>query len=127
MRVVLATILGFIVGNAVNFAIINLGMPVPVQEGVDQYEALREMMDSFTTMDYMIPLAAHIFGILTGLIVARLICKTSNVPIYIIGGLHMVGTVINLFLIPAPTWFIMVDLFLPILIIIYFLRTKKRK
>lgn len=127
MRVVLGTILGLIVGNAVNFAIVNLGMTVPAQEGADQYETIRAMMDSFTTIDYMIPLAAHIFGVLSGLIVARLICKTSNVPIYIIGGLHMVATVINLFFIPAPTWFVLIDLILPIVIIIYFLRTKKSK
>jgi len=64
---------------------------------------------------------------LAGLIVARLICNTSNIPIYIIGGLHMVATVINVIWIPAPTWFIIVDLVLPILIILYFLRTKKKK
>ena len=127
MRVVLATIIGFIVGNGVNFAIINLCMPVQVEAGADQYEAMLEMMNSFTAMDYMIPLAAHVFGILAGLIVARLICKTSNIPIYIIGGLHMVGTVINIFMIPAPSWFIVVDLILPILIILYFLRTKRNK
>lgn len=127
MRVVLATIIGFIVGNGVNMAIINFGMPVQVETGGDQYEAMLEMMKSFTAMDYMIPLAAHVFGILAGLIVARLICKTSNIPIYIIGGLHMVGTVINIFIIPAPSWFIVVDLILPILIILYFLRTKRKK
>ena len=127
MRVVLATIIGLVVGNGINMAIISFGMPVQVEAGADQYEAMLEMMKSFTTMDYMIPLAAHVFGILGGLIVARLICKTSNIPIYIIGILHMVGTVINIFMIPAPSWFIVVDLILPIIIILYFLRTKKRK
>lgn len=127
MRIVLATIVGLIVGNGVNMAIISFGMPVQIETGADQYEALLEMMKSFTAMDYMIPLAAHIFGILTGLIAARLICKTSNIPIYIVGGLHIVGTVINIFMIPAPGWFIVVDLILPILIILFFLRTKKSK
>lgn len=127
MKVILATIIGLIVGNGVNLAIINFGMPTQVEAGVDQYEAMLEMMKSFTAMDYMIPLAAHVFGILVGLIIARLICKTSNVPIYIIGGLHMFATVINIFIIPAPSWFIVVDLILPILIILYFLRTKRNK
>lgn len=125
MRVFLATLIGLIVGNGVNMAIISFGMPVPVETGADQYEAMLEMMKSFTAMDFMIPLAAHIFGILAGLLVARLICKTSNIPIYIIGGLHMLGTIINIFMIPAPSWFIIVDLILPVIIILYFLRTKK--
>ena len=127
MRVVLATIIGLIAGYLVNFAIINLGMSVPVAPGEDPYEAIQAAAKSFTTMDFMVPLVAHVLGILIGLFLARLICKTSNVPIYIIGGLHLLGTVVNWILIPAPTWFMAVDLGLPILIIIYFLRTKKRK
>lgn len=127
MRIVLATIIGLIVGNGINMAIISFGMPVQVEAGADQYEAIREMMKSFTVVDFMIPLAAHVLGILAGLIVARLICKTSNIPIYIIGALHILGTIVNIFMIPAPTWFIIVDLILPIIIIVYFLRTKKSK
>lgn len=127
MRKVLSTIIGFIVGNAVNFGIINMGMSVPMKEGQDPYEAINEAMKDFTTMDFMVPLAAHVLGVFVGLFVARLICKTSNVPIYIIGGLHLLGTIVNWIWIPAPTWFMAIDLGLPILIIIYFLRTKKRK
>ena len=55
MKVILATVIGLIVGNGVNLAIINFGMPTQVEAGVDQYEAMLEMMKSFTTMDYMIP------------------------------------------------------------------------
>ncbi len=127
MRVVLATILGFIAGNAVNMSIIRFGIPVKVELGGDENAALLKVMESFTAMDYLIPLSAHVFGILVGLSVARLICRTSNIPIYIIGGLHMVGTVIVSFMIPAPVWFNIVDLILPILIILYFLRTKRKK
>ena len=107
--------------------ILQVCMPVKVEEGGDQYAAMLEMIESFTAVDYLIPLAAHVFGVLAGLIVARLICRTSNVPIWIVGGLHMLGTVVNIFMIPAPTWFIIVDLVLPIIIILYFLRTKKKK
>lgn len=127
MRIALATILGLVASWGVNMGILQFFMPVKVEEGVDQYAAMLEMIESFTAVDYLIPLAAHVFGVLAGLIVARLICKTSNIPIWIVGGLHMLGTVVNIFMIPAPTWFIIVDLVLPILIILYFLRTKKSK
>lgn len=126
MKVVLATIIGLIVSSGLNMTILSFGMPVHVEAGGDQYEAIIEMMKSFTVMDYMVPLAAHVFGVLAGLIVARFICRTSNLPIYIIGGLHMIGTIINLFMIPAPGWFVVLDLILPILIILYFLRTKRK-
>lgn len=127
MRIVLATILGLAASWAVNMGILMTFMTVEVEPGADQYEAMLKVFEKFTAVDYLVPLAAHVFGILGGLIVARLICKTSNVPIYIIGGLHMLATVYNIFVIPAPTWFIIVDLVLPIIIILYFLRTKKRK
>lgn len=127
MRVVLATILGFIAGNVVNMSIIRFGIPVKVEPGGDENAALLKVMESFTAMDYLIPLSAHVLGILVGLSVARLICRTSNIPIYIIGGFQMVGTVIVSFIIPAPIWFNIVDLILPILIILYFLRTKRNK
>lgn len=127
MKIVLATILGIVASWGVNMGILQVFMPVKVEEGADQYAAMLEMIGSFTAVDYLIPLSAHVFGVLAGLIVARLICKTSNVPIYIIGGLHMLATVINIFMIPAPVWFIIADLVLPIIIILYFLRTKKSK
>lgn len=127
MRVVLATIIGLIAGNLVNSAIINLGISVPVAPGEDAFEAIRAAAKHFTTMDFMVPLAAHVLGIFVGLVIARLICKTSNIPIYIISILHLLGTLVMWILIPSPTWFMAVDLGLPILIIIYFLRTKKRK
>lgn len=125
MRVVLATIIGLIVGNVVNMGIITLFITVDVVPGEDQNAAFLKVMESFTAIDYLIPLAAHVFGILAGLIVARLICKTSNIPIFIIGILHLIGTIIAQFMIPAPAWFNVVDLILPIIIILYFLRTKK--
>jgi hypothetical protein len=127
MRVVLASILGAIVSSAVNMGILQIFMEVDVKPGQDESAAWLEAVGTFTTVDYLIPLAAHFFGILLGLIVARFICKTSNVPIYIVGGLHMLGVIWGYFWIPAPTWFTIVDFVLPILIIIYFLRTKKKK
>lgn len=127
MRIALATIVGFIVGNVVNMGIIRFFIPVEVAAGMDENEAMLKTMESFTALDFMIPLAAHVLGVLSGLIVARLICKTSNIPIYIIGGLHMLGTILVQFMIPAPVWFNIIDMVIPIIIILIFLRTKKNK
>ena len=126
MRVILATIFGLVIGNVVNFAIINLGADVKPQPGMDEYEALIAATKSFTTVDYMIPLVAHILGILIGLVIARFICRTSRLPIYIIGGFHLVATAFNLLFIPAPSWFVALDVLVPLILIILFLRLKTK-
>jgi len=127
MRVVFASVIGVIVSMGVNMGILQAFLDFQPKKGQDDYAAMLEAINSFTTVDYLIPLAAHVFGILAGLFIARMICRTSNTPIWIVGGLHMLGTIWNFFLIPAPTWFIIIDFTLPILLILYFLRTKKRK
>jgi hypothetical protein len=128
MRVILATILGFVIGNTVNFAIISLGKQVEPKPGMEYYEAIAEAVKSFTTTDFMIPLAGHLLGLLVGLVIARFICRTSRLPIYIIGGLYLIGALVNdVFMIPSPTWFIAVDLIGSLLLIIIFLRLKIKK
>ncbi|MBL4705216.1 MAG: hypothetical protein JKY54_11895 [Flavobacteriales bacterium] len=52
---------------------------------------------------------AHFVGIIGGNIVAKLITKGSKIPGYIIGGLILTGTIINLIWIPHPTWFAVTD------------------
>ncbi len=89
-------------------------------------EALAEFVKGFTTFDYMIPLSAHLFGVLTGLLTARAICKFSALPLVIVMTFHMAATVLNLIAIPHPIWFAVVDIIGPILIFIPFIKTQKR-
>ncbi|MDG1333310.1 MAG: hypothetical protein P8P74_13325 [Crocinitomicaceae bacterium] len=74
MRIALATILGIAASWAANMGILQAFMP-KVEEGADQYAAMLEMIESFTAVDYLNPLAAHVFGVLAGLIVARLMLQ----------------------------------------------------
>ena len=127
MRVILATILGLVLGNLVNFAIINLGPEVKTPAGMSAFEAMIDAAKSYSTMDFLIPLAAHVLGLLVGLVIARFICRTSRLPIYIIGGLNFVAIGFNLFFIPAPGWFVALDLIVPFILIIFFLRLKIKK
>ncbi len=126
MRIVLATLAGLIASFAVNMGIVMIAVEVNplLESGVDinDTEALINVMKNASWEDYLLPLAAHISGILAGLISARIICRTSLIPIYIVATVHMFGTVTNLYQIPHPTWFAIVDTGIPLLIIWRFIR-----
>lgn len=130
MKIFLATLAGIVVSMVVNMAIVMLGMAMnPAMDmnmDMTNSEQFMEAMKSFRPVDYMFPLAAHVLGLLSGLLVGRAICKTSKIPIYIIFGVHMLGTIMNLATLPHPTWFAVVDVALPVLITIPFLRNTKK-
>lgn len=129
MRIVLGTIIGLIVANAVNFGIVMISMSTTTaMQGVDMNnpEQFLEAMKNMTTADYILPLVAHLIGLLAGLIVARAICKKSRIPIYIIAGLNLVAVIYNLSTIPHPTWFAVIDVAGAAIIPLFFLRNRKR-
>ncbi|MFT5777128.1 MAG: hypothetical protein ACI837_000059 [Crocinitomicaceae bacterium] len=125
MRAVLGSIAGLIVWTVVNMGIISLFVRTDPSADYKDPKVLLEMYKSFTAVDFMIPLAAHILGLLAGLLVARAICKTTLLPIMVIASVHMAGTVINLYEYPHPIWFGIVDVIVSLLIIISFFKTRK--
>jgi hypothetical protein len=57
------------------------------------------------------PFRAHAVGTLAGALAAYLIAATYNAPIaYVIGAVFLCGGVAASFMIPAPAWFIALDL-----------------
>jgi hypothetical protein len=126
MKTVLATILGLIASFAVNYIIILLFMRMDASVDLNDPIALAEFMKDFTAIDYMIPLSAHLFGVLAGLLTARAICKTSTLPIVIIMTLHMAATVLSLIAIPHPVWFAIIDVIGPLLLFIPIIKLYKR-
>lgn len=113
MRSVLAVIAGMIVASAVIFGLEFLGSILfPLPEGADptNTEWLKENMDSIPTGSMIMVALAHVIGIILGMIVAALIAKITMIPSYIVGILLLVGTIINLIMIPHPFWFSVTDL-----------------
>ena len=126
MKVFLATLFGAIASFIVNIGIVMVGHLInPVVLDMSDPDAMLEAFRSMNTYDFIIPMIAHIFGVLAGLIVARAICKISVVPIFIVAGLHMLGVIVNLIQLPHPMWFAVIDVILPILIVIPFIRKVK--
>jgi hypothetical protein len=114
LRNILGFILGVIIGSIVNGGLVTLGPHiVPYPEGMNPMdpESIAAHMDEFTTLNYLIPLIAHALGTLVGAWVAYKIAATHKAGFaYGVGVLFLVGGIINAFSLPAPAWFIAVDL-----------------
>ena len=114
LRNVLAVIAGVVVGSAVNMGIImGGGSIVPLPEGVNpaDMESLKENMHLFEAKHFLMPFLAHALGTFFGALVAGLIAATHKMKFALgIGAWFLLGGVANLFMLPSPTWFAVVDI-----------------
>jgi len=113
IRNVLAVILGWLGGSAVNLGLVNIGSGIYPIEGVDptDMEALAQVMPTLTPEYFMYPFLGHALGTLVGAIIAGLIAATNKMRFsMIIGVLFLVGGLLVNYLITGPTWFTVLDL-----------------
>ncbi len=113
-RNVLGLIVGLVVGGGVNMALVTLSpslIPPPAGVDVSSAESLSRAMHLFEPRHFIMPFLAHSLGTLAGALAAYLIAATYNAQIaYLIGAVFLCGGVAASFMIPAPTWFIALDL-----------------
>jgi hypothetical protein len=116
LRNLLAIVAGFVVGSAVNMAIVVAGPTlIPPPPGVDlsSAEGLARAMPLLEPRHFLAPWLAHALGTLAGALVARLLsCRAATWPAYAVGVLFLLGGVAAAAMIPAPAWFIALDLLL---------------
>jgi hypothetical protein len=114
LRNIAAFILGFIVCGAVNMALITISpqvIPPPAGVDVTKAESLAENIHLFKPQHFLFPFLAHALGSLAGALVAYLVAGSYRaVFAYVIGALHLAGGIAAAFMIPAPLWFIVLDL-----------------
>lgn len=114
LRNVLAIIAGVVIGGAVNMALITLSpslIPPPAGVDVTNAESLAQAMHLFQPRHFVMPFLAHAVGTLVGALVAYLMAASHKVKIaYVIGAVFLCGGVAASFMIPAPAWFIALDL-----------------
>lgn len=114
VRNILAVLMGGFIGGVVNMSIINIsGSIIPYPEGYDfstpeSIEATAHLLES---RHFILPYVAHAGGTLVGAILAALIAATHKLKFALaIGTFFLIGGIMACFMIPAPAWFVVLDL-----------------
>ncbi len=114
VRNALAVVAGFLVGSLVNMALISLSpslIPPPAGVDVRNAESLGSSIHLFEAKHFVMPFLAHALGTFAGALTAFLIAVTYKARVaWIIGFLFLLGGIAAIFVIPAPVWFIALDL-----------------
>jgi len=114
LRNVLAVVLGLVVGSAVNMGIIMISgsiIPPPNGANITTMEGLKSTMHLFGPEHYIFPFLAHALGTLVGAFVAAKIAATNKIKFALaIGAFFFLGGAINAYMLPAPIWFLILDL-----------------
>ena len=114
IRNIIAVVVGAVLGGIVNIAIVMLGpMVIPPPAGVDMttVQGLMASMHLLGPQHFISPFLAHAVGTFVGALAAWLIAASyKQVCAYIVGALFLIGGISACFLIPAPAWFMVLDL-----------------
>lgn len=129
IRLVVQVLVGFIAGSLVNMGLVYVGpLIIPPPEGTDfsTMEGLKAAMPLMQPKHFLFPFLAHSMGTFAGASVAIFLSKQQQtIAPWLVGVLFFAGGLINIFLLPSPLWFTMLDLslaYLPVawLSIIFF-------
>lgn len=114
LRNVLAVILGLVIGSVVNMAIVTLGpslIPPPAGVDVRNAESLAQGIHLFEPRHFLTPFLAHALGTLVGALVAFLVAARHKERLaWVVGAVFLCGGIAASLMIPAPAWFIALDL-----------------
>lgn len=114
LKNVLAVIAGFIIGSVVNMGLILISpsiVPPPAGVDVNNAESLAASIHLFQPQHFVMPFLAHALGTLVGAFAAASIAATRRTLMgLIVGAIFLAGGVAASFMIPAPVWFIALDL-----------------
>lgn len=114
IRNILAVIGGLVLGSAVNMGLIMIsGSIIPPPEGVDasNMESLKAGMHLFQAKHFIFPFLAHALGTLFGALIASLIAANNKLTFaLVIGAFFLIGGIVNVFMLPSPVWFTILDL-----------------
>lgn len=114
LRNVLAILAGIAIGGSVNMSLITLSpflIAPPAGVDVNDAASLAKSMHLFQPQHFIMPFLAHALGTLAGAIAAYLIAASRKARLaYAIGIVFLCGGVAACFMIPAPAWFMALDL-----------------
>lgn len=115
LRVILATVVGLVVGGAVNMTIVVVGSRlVPPPPGVDVNDpaSINARIGEYEPVQFLAPFLAHALGTLVGAMVATLVAAGRRpVPAFIVGAMFLLGGISMVVMLPnTPPWFAVLDL-----------------
>ena len=113
VRNILAIIIGWFIGSAINMGLIEAGHTLIPIEGLDpnDMKALAKVMPILSAKYFIFPFLAHALGTLIGAIVAGWIAASHKMKFSLaIGVLFLLGGIAVSFMLPAPIWFIACDI-----------------
>ena len=114
LKNILAVLTGIIIGSAVNMGIIMISssiIPPPGGADVTTMEGLKASMHLFQPKHFIMPFLAHALGTFAGAILTALIAANHKMIFaMIIGVFFLAGGIMNILMLPSPTWFTVLDL-----------------
>ena len=114
MRNIFALLAGIVAGGIVNMGILMIGPLIiapPTGVDVTNVESLQLAKDLLEPQHFIFPFLAHSVGTFCGALIAYFLAfKHNHKFVWTVGGFYLLGGVSAAFMIPAPTWFIAVDL-----------------
>lgn len=114
VRNILAVLAGVVAGSLVNMGLIMLSgniIPPPAGADVTTFEGLKSSIHLFEPKHFLFPFLAHALGTLVGAVVAAFFAKSHKIKLaLIVGGVFLVGGVVNVLMLPSPIWFNILDL-----------------
>lgn len=129
MKTFLAAVAGLVIGGVMIWALEALGhqlFPIPFKIDPNNLEDLRNLMYMIPVESLISIIVAHAIGVFTGLCVAKVIQKDSVIPIYIVGGMFLLSTGLNLMVIPHPVWFSIADVAGVLIVSLLFIRSMNK-
>ncbi|MDF2448854.1 MAG: hypothetical protein K0R26_1358 [Bacteroidota bacterium] len=114
LRNILAVIVGVFAGGFLNMGIIMVSasiIPPPAGADVTTIEGLKASLHLFEPKNFLMPFLAHALGTLTGAFITAKLVTAHRMKFALgVGSWYFLGGLINIFMLPSPIWFTIVDL-----------------
>jgi len=114
LKNILAVLAGIVAGGALNMGIIMISSHIiPPPEGADltTMEGLKASMHLMQPKHFLMPFLAHALGSFVGAWVAALIAANHKMKFALgISVWFLIGGIMNIYMLPSPIWFTVVDL-----------------
>ena len=115
-RNIIAVIIGIVAAGIATYFVESINtrlFPLPDDLNLQDIEAMKEHVASLPATAFIIVLIAHFIGALFGGLVSAKIAASYQMKVALfVGAFVLIMGLINLFMIPHPIWFMVVDIFM---------------